>query len=219
MNRACHTTMSDRAASGRLPILSPVVDSNFDDEAALEAQLLPLRFFGDQVLRRTANAVTDIDGEIAELGRRMLITMDIEEGIGLAGPQVGKTLRIFTHGLADEAPPVLINPVIVESRGEWVYQEGCLSIPGLYFDVIRPKEIHVKAWSVDGEELDFEADELLARVCQHEMDHLDGVLFIDRINSDDRRVAEAELRKRVAGTLGTSDPFLTGKAIKALLRK
>lgn len=180
---------------------------------------MPLRFFGDQVLRRTAAEVTDINGEMAELGRRMLVTMDHEAGIGLAGPQVGRSQRLFVHGLADEAPQVLINPVIVESRGEWVYQEGCLSIPGLYFDVVRPKEIHLKAWGVDGEEIDLEADELLARVCQHELDHLDGVLFIDRISAEDKRAAEAELRKRVAGTLGTSDPFLTGKAIKALLRK
>lgn len=189
------------------------------DDGAVEQHLLPLRFFGDQVLRRTAAEVPEITPELVELGQRMLVTMDHEAGIGLAGPQVGKALRVFVHGLGDEAPPVLFNPVIVESRGEWVYQEGCLSIPGLYFDVVRPKEVHIKAWGIDGRELDIEADELLARVCQHEMDHLDGVLFIDRISPEDRRTAEAELRKRVAGTLGTSDPFLTGKAIKALLRK
>jgi peptide deformylase len=198
-------------------VADPVLDD--DDSTQLDELLMPLRFFGDQILRRVATEVADIDGDIVELGRRMLVTMDHEAGIGLAGPQVGRAQRLFVHGLADEAPPVLINPVIVESRGEWVYQEGCLSIPGLYFDVVRPKEIHVKAWGVDGEELDFDADELLARVIQHETDHLDGVLFVDRISGEDRQAAEAELRKRVAGTLGTSDPFLTGRAIKALLRK
>jgi peptide deformylase len=180
---------------------------------------MPLRFFGDQVLRRQASAVTEITGEMVELGNKMLVTMDHEAGIGLAGPQVGRSQRVFVHGLPELAPPVLFNPVVVESRGEWVYEEGCLSIPGLYFEVVRPKEIHLKAWGVDGEEIDIEADELLARVCLHEIDHLDGVLFIDRVSEEDKRAAEAELRKRVTGTLGTSDPFLTGKAIKALLRK
>ena len=190
-----------------------------DDGSSLEELLMPLRFFGDQVLRRVSAEVADLNGDIAELGQRMLVTMEYEDGIGLAGPQVGRALRIFAHGLAEQAPPVLINPVIVESRGEWVYQEGCLSFPGLYFDVVRPKEIHLKAWTVEGVEIDIEADDLLARVCQHEIDHLDGVLFIDRIQGKDRTEAEVELRQRVAGTLGTSDPFLTGRAIKALLRK
>ncbi len=188
-------------------------------DPAADELLLPLRYFGDQVLRRDATAVTDLNGDIMELGRRMLVTMDHEIGIGLAGPQVGRMARIITHGLPELAPPVLVNPVVVESSGEWVYQEGCLSIPGLYFDVVRPKQIHLRAWTPEGDEVDLDADELLARVCLHEMDHLDGVLFLDRISPEDRAVAEAELRRRVTGTLGTSDPFLTGRAIRALLRR
>lgn len=180
---------------------------------------MSLRHFGDQVLRRDAAEIHELTGDIAELGRRMLVTMDHEVGIGLAGPQVGRLARIITHGLPDEAPPVLINPVVVESSGEWVYQEGCLSIPGLYFDVVRPKQIHLRAWTPEGDEVDLDADELLARVCLHEIDHLDGVLFLDRISPEDRAIAEAELLRRVAGTLGTSDPFLTGRAIRALLRR
>ena len=180
---------------------------------------MPLRYFGDQVLRRHATDVPDITGELVEFGRSMLVTMDHEDGIGLAAPQVGRSIRMLVHGLPDEAPSILINPVIVESRGESVYAEGCLSIPGLYIDVVRPSEIHLRGWDIDGNEVDLDAEGLLARVCQHEMDHLDGLLFVDRIGVDDRIAAEAELRKRVAGTLGTSDPFLTGKAIKALLRK
>ena len=139
--------------------------------------------------------------------------------IGLAGPQVGRGVRIFTHALAELAPPVLINPQIVESRGEWSYQEGCLSIPGLYFDIVRPKEVHVRALDLQGNEVDFDADELLARVVQHEIDHLDGVLFVDLLEGEDRRAAELELRNRVAGSLGAADPFLTGKPVKALLRR
>jgi len=189
------------------------------DDATTDEHLMPLRYFGDQVLRRHAADVPDITGELVEFGRTMLVTMDHEVGIGLAAPQVGRSIRMLVHGLPEDAPPVLFNPVIVESRGESVYQEGCLSIPGLYIDVVRPSEIHLRAWDDQGNEVDLDADGMLARVVQHEMDHLDGLLFVDRISVDDRIAAEAELRKRVAGTLGTSDPFLTGKAIKALLRK
>lgn len=185
----------------------------------LDEALMPLRYFGDQFLRRQAAEVADISGDLAAFGQKMLVTMDHEVGIGLAAPQVGRSIRMLVHGLPEEAPAVLINPVIVESRGESVYQEGCLSIPGLYVDVVRPEEIHLRAWGLDGEEIDLDADGLLARVCQHEMDHLDGLLFVDRIGVEDRIATEAELRKRVSGTLGSSDPFLTGKAIKALLRK
>jgi peptide deformylase len=184
-----------------------------------DERIIPLRFFGDQVLRRVAKPVADIDGAIRELGERMLVTMAHAEGVGLAGPQVGAELRLFTHALDDLAPTVLVNPEIVESRGEWVYQEGCLSIPGLYYDVVRPKEIHLRAWDLDGREVDIDADEMLARVCQHEIDHLDGVLFVDRLTGDDRALAERELRHRVQGTLGTADPFLTGRPIRRLLRR
>ncbi len=180
---------------------------------------MPLRYFGDQFLRRRALEISDISADLVEFGHRMLATMDHEDGIGLAAPQVGRSIRMLVHGLGDQAPAVLINPVIVESRGESVYQEGCLSIPGLYVDVIRPDEVHLKAWGVQGEEIDLDADGLLARVCQHEMDHLDGLLFVDRISPQNRNATEAELRQRVSGTLGTSDPFLTGRTIKALLRK
>ena len=140
---------------------------------------MPLRFFGDQVLRRVASPVTEITDEIVDLAHRMLVTMELEEGVGLAAPQVGVSLRVFTHALDDLAPPVLINPEIVESRGEWTFQEGCLSIPGLYYDVVRPKELHLRALGLDGEVIDIDADELLARVIQHEQDHLDQVAALE----------------------------------------
>ena len=191
-------------------------------DSALEGPLetlvepLPLRFFGDQVLRRVATPITEIDGDIAELANRMLATMAEAEGVGLAAPQVGRTVRMFTHALQDEAPMVLINPEIIEVRGEWVYKEGCLSIPGLYYELVRPGEVHLRAWSLQGEELSIECDDLLARVLQHELDHLDGILMVDRLIGQARIEAEIELRQRVAGTLGASDPFLTGRRISRL---
>jgi peptide deformylase len=210
------------AEPGNTPAADGVVDG-LDEVAEVDplegVEPIPLRFFGDQVLRRVANPAADVSDELIELGRRMLVTMDREAGVGLAGPQVGAGVRIFTHALPEQAPPVLINPEIVESRGEWTYQEGCLSIPGLYYDIVRPKEVHVRAIDLHGDEVDFDAYELLARVIQHEIDHLDGVLFVDLLQGDDRRAAELELRSRVAGSLGASDPFLTGKPVRSLLRR
>jgi len=186
-------------------------------EAAAEP--IPLRFFGDQVLRRVCEPVADINGEIVELAERMLVTMEVEEGVGLAGPQVGRPLRIFTHALPDLAPPVLINPEIVELSGEWSYSEGCLSIPGLHYELVRPGTVHLRAWTIDGDEVEIEADELLGRVLQHEHDHLDGVLFVDRLTGAARAEASAELAARVAGTLGANDPLLTGRAVPGLRKR
>jgi len=180
---------------------------------------LPLRFFGDQVLRRVAPPVPDVDGDLVELSERMLVTMEQNAGVGLAAPQVGRTVRMFVHALGDEAPQVLINPEIVQFADEWTYSEGCLSIPGLYYELVRPGTVHVKAIGIDGRELEIEADQLLGRVIQHELDHLDGILFVDRLNGDARQHASLELGARVAGTLGTNDPMLTGRNIPALRRK
>lgn len=205
---------ADAAAPGLVASLAGAVE---DLDEAIET--MPLRFFGDQGLRRVADSITDVNGEIVDLATHMLSTMRDAEGVGLAGPQVGRSLRIFVHRLHEEAPTVLINPEIIEADGEWVYSEGCLSIPGLYYDVVRPERVHIRALDIEGNELDIEADEFLARVCQHEIDHLDGVLFIDRLDQVDRLDAERELRDRVAGTLGTADPFLTGRPIRKLARK
>lgn len=183
-------------------------------EAAAEP--LPLRFFGDQVLRRVSQPVTDITGDVVELAERMLVTMEKASGAGLAAPQVGRTLRMFVHALPDEAPAVLINPHIVEMSGEWTYSEGCLSIPGLYYELVRPKIVHVRAIGLDGNELEVEGDELLGRVIQHEIDHLDGVLFVDRLTGEARQEATIELKNRVTGTLGANDPLLTGRPVPAL---
>ncbi len=186
-------------------------------EAAVEP--LPLRLFGDQVLRRVAGEVTNIDGDLVELAERMLVTMDEANGVGLAAPQVGRSVRMFVHALGEQAPAVLINPEIAASSGEWTYSEGCLSIPGLYFDLVRPGTVHVRATGIDGRDLEIEADELLGRVIQHELDHLDGVLFVDRLTGEAREQASLELAGRVAGTLGANDPLLTGRPIPALRRK
>jgi peptide deformylase len=109
---------------------------------------------------------------------------------------VGVQKRFFVYDLGDgTGPHTIVNPVIVESRGEWLYDEGCLSIPKLYVEILRPKELLVTGYDLDGNELQIEADEMLGRVIQHELDHLDGVLMFERMTPDQRKLAMAEWRK------------------------
>jgi peptide deformylase len=153
-----------------------------------------IRTFGDPVLKSEAAPVTDVDGKLVRLVDEMFQVMYEAPGIGLAAPQIGVQKQLFVYDIGD-GPVTLVNPVIVESRGEWVYEEGCLSIPGLYVEMLRPKEVLLRAHDLDGNELEVEADELLARLLQHELDHLHGVLMFDRMTPEQRRAALAEYRK------------------------
>ena len=154
-----------------------------------------IRVIGDPVLRARASEVTDIDGKLAKLADDMLATMYEAPGLGLAAPQVGVQKRLFVYDVG-EGPMTIVNPEIVETHGEWAYDEGCLSIPGLAFELLRPKEVHLKGYDLDGNEVSIEADELLARAFQHEMDHLDGVLFIERLDDDTRKAAMRIIREQ-----------------------
>jgi peptide deformylase len=156
-----------------------------------------IRIVGDPVLRQKAADVTDIDGKIAKLVEDMVPTMYEAAGLGLAAPQVGVQKRLFVYDLHDdEGPQVLINPTISEARGEWVYEEGCLSVPGLHWEIVRPKEVHLTGYDLHGNEVSFEADELLARLFQHELDHLDGKLLLDLLDADQRKEAMRVMRER-----------------------
>src|SRR3954449_10778768 len=155
-----------------------------------------IRLFGDPVLKQAASEVDDIDGSLARLADDMIVTMHAAPGLGLAAPQVGVQKRFFVYDLQDDdGPKTLINPRIVESRGEWAYEEGCLSVPGLAWEIVRPKEIHLVGFDLDGNEVSIEADEILARLFQHELDHLDGVLLLDRLDTDTRKQAMKTLRE------------------------
>lgn len=159
---------------------------------------------GDPVLRQRAADVTDIDGKLARLADDMLATMYEAPGLGLAGPQVGVQKRIFVYDIG-EGPRVVVNPEIREARGEWVFEEGCLSIPELSFELVRPKEVHLVGYDIDGNEISVEADELLARCFLHELDHVDGVLFIERLERDDRKAAMKAIRERRMALAGLAD--------------
>ena len=163
-----------------------------------------IRVFGDPVLRQRAAEVDDIDGTLARLADDMLVTMYEAPGLGLAAPQVGVQKRLFVYDLQDDTgPQVIVNPTIVEARGEWLHEEGCLSVPGLAFEIVRPKEVHVTGWDIDGRQLSIDGDEMLARLLQHEIDHLDGILLLERLDPDQRKQALRELRNR--------DPELGGR--------
>lgn len=162
----------------------------------------PLRLWGDPVLTQATTEVADIDGRVAALVERMTDTMYEAEGLGLAAPQVGVGKRLFIYELEDEILRTVINPTVVETRGEWEFEEGCLSIPGLYFPIVRPKEVHITGWDLDGNEVSIEADEIEARCLQHELDHLDGILLLERLDADQRKDALRELRRR--GPLGAA---------------
>jgi peptide deformylase len=154
-----------------------------------------IRTFGDPVLASQAAAVTDIDGKIVRIVEEMFDTLyDSDSGIGLAAPQVGIQRQIFVWDMDDE-PMVILNPTITESDGEWVYDEGCLSIPGLYVEMTRPKTVLMKGIDMNGNEISLEADELEARLFQHELDHLNGVLMFDRMQPEQRKQAIAEYKK------------------------
>ena len=156
-----------------------------------------VRVFGDPVLRKVADEITEVDGKLVRLVDDMLETMYAEPGIGLAAPQVGVQRRLFVYDVG-EGPEAIVNPVISESRGEWVYEEGCLSVPGLFWEIVRPKEIHLTGYDLDGNEVSIEADELLSRLFQHELDHLEGIMLIDHLDAETRKVALKTLRERYA---------------------
>jgi len=164
----------------------------------------PIRVFGDPVLRQRAVEIEEIDAKIVRLSEEMVETMYAAPGVGLAAPQVGIERRIFVYDVGDGAQAV-INPKIVESSGEWEYEEGCLSVPDLHWTIVRPKQVHLVGYDLQGNELSIEADEYLARVFQHELDHLDGILLLERLEKDQRKQAMRVLRGRaLAGMAGST---------------
>jgi peptide deformylase len=161
--------------------------------------VLPIRTFGDPVLRTRANEVGGLREEHKRLIKDMIDTMRDAPGIGLAAPQVGVLERIFVWEVEGEHGAV-IDPVIVQRSTETeAEEEGCLSLPGLVFPVVRPAEVTIEGRNEEGESIRIEADDLLARVIQHEIDHLDGVLFPDRLPEDLKKEAMRILREQALG--------------------
>lgn len=167
---------------------------------------LPIRLYPDAILRRRAKPIESIDDGVRALANAMVETLIKRTGYGLAAPQVGVLKRLIVVDVPDHSLYVLANPKIVEASEEKVLGvEGCLSIPGIEAEVERAKYVRVEGLNLKGEEISIDAEDLLARVFQHEIDHLDGVLFIDHLGQAKRlqllkeyeRVKEKEVREGV----------------------
>ena len=154
----------------------------------------PVRLFGDPVLTTPAAEVTTFDKELRQLVADLTITMQEAPGVGLAAPQIGVSLRVFTYDVDDEIGH-LINPVLDLSDEIQDGPEGCLSLPGLTFDTKRSMSVVAKGMNMYGEPVTIIGTELLARCVQHETDHLDGVLFIDRLDALARKEAMKAIRE------------------------
>ena len=157
-----------------------------------------VRTYGDPVLRQKANPIETVDGALVKLVDDMLETMHEAVGVGLAAPQVGVQRRLFVYEL-DDGPQAIINPEIVESSVELYHDEACLSIPGLRIGIVRPEKVLLQGYDLDGNELTIEADDFMGRMFQHEVDHLDGVLMVERLDEDMRKQALRILRDRAMG--------------------
>ena len=153
-----------------------------------------IRIFGDPVLRTSAIEVVDFDKELRQLVKDLTDTMVNAPGAGLAAPQIGVGLRVFTYHVDDELGH-LINPSLDLSSEMQDGEEGCLSFPGIYYDTPRALRLVAKGFDLHGEPVIIEGSELLARAIQHETDHLDGILFIDRMDRDQRKLALKAIRE------------------------
>ena len=176
---------------------------------------LEIRIFGDPVLRQRAHVVEDFDGRLADLAANMFDTMRAADGVGLAANQVGVLKRLFTWEITEETAEgelvphgsAVVNPELLSSSDELQHgDEGCLSVPGLFYPVDRPLQVVVGYHDLGGEHHEAELDGFLARVWLHEMDHLNGILFIDHLAKHDRQAALKAMREQRLDAGGDDDP-------------
>jgi len=156
--------------------------------------IFPIRTFPDPVLRTPAAEVGTIDDDIRRLAADMLETMYDAPGVGLAAPQIGVALRVIVWDIG-EGPAVMVNPVMLETSGKWTYEEGCLSVPERYWPISRSAFAHARGLDLDGDEVEYAGDELLGRVLQHEIDHVEGHLLLKHLPRRVRNQALKEIRE------------------------
>jgi peptide deformylase len=157
--------------------------------------IMPIRTLGDPVLRTAAAPVTEFGPALEKLRDDMVETMYDAPGVGLAGPQIGVSLRLFVFDDGDSGALFVANPVLSDAGGQQEEEEGCLSIPGPFHPTVRSETITCRGSDVHGRPFEMTGEGLLARIFQHETDHLDGKLYIDRLDEDGRREVMAELRR------------------------
>lgn len=162
--------------------------------------VLPIMKYGNSVLASAAEEVKNIDDEIRELAQNMVQTMYAAPGLGLAAPQVNVSKRVITVDISvgenEKDLIILINPELLRAEGEIISEEGCLSVPGIHENVSRPVRVVIKGLDLDGQEKIIEADDLLARVFCHEIDHINGKLFIEHLSSLKRALVRRKLKKQ-----------------------
>jgi peptide deformylase len=164
----------------------------------MPSMIQPIRTYPDEVLRKVAKKVPEVDEDVRRICADMIETMCSARGAGLAANQIGLPLRIITVDAGTEKksePIAIVNPEIVKTDGEDVDDEGCLSIPGFFETVKRAKRVIVTGFSPEGKELKVECEGLLARACQHEVDHLNGILFIDHLSPVKKQLFKREYVK------------------------
>lgn len=160
--------------------------------------MLDILIMGNEVLRAMSAPVSDIDDAVRDLAAAMLPTMVEGRGVGLAAPQIGRNIRLFVTGIEGDKPRVFINPQLIRtSEALTDFEEGCLSIPGLYAELKRPEAVTIQAWNEKGRPFTLDAEGFLARVIQHEMDHLDGKLFVDHLPEMKRARLISQWEKRM----------------------
>ena len=152
---------------------------------------------GNDILRQKAEVIENIDEALAKTANNMLVALKEGKGVGLAGPQVAVMKRIFVTHVQGDVPRIFINPSLLETSGETAkMEEGCLSVPGIFADVVRAKMIKIQAWNEKGKPFTLEAGGILARVILHELDHLEGILFLDRLSEVKRNRLTAKFEKQ-----------------------
>ncbi len=188
--------MADKSTSSE-PIAT--VPSTDPAAAAPPRKIYPIVKYGDPVLEKQGATVNKFDAELAELAEDMFASMYAAQGIGLAAPQIGKSIRLavvdVTAGKNPEAKIVLVNPEIVHSEGEAREEEGCLSIPGFRGYVVRPQFVTVRAQNAKGETFEVRGENLLARAFCHEIDHLHGILFLQHLSMLKRDLIKRKIKK------------------------
>jgi peptide deformylase len=155
--------------------------------------IYPIRVFPDPVLRARTAPVTEFGRDLRRLVDDMLETMYEAPGVGLAAPQIGISRKLFVADIGD-GPFFMANPEIVETSGKWKFEEGCLSVPGLWWEFSRPAFARARGLDIDGNPVEYAGDELMGRVLQHETDHLNGMLLLERLPKRLRKEALRTLR-------------------------
>ncbi|MGB7623751.1 MAG: peptide deformylase [Terriglobia bacterium] len=167
-----------------------------------QRQIMRVLRYGAQVLQQRASPVVTFDSELRRLFDRMIVTMHVEHGVGLAAPQVGVSQQVAVIDISGGEDPSKIiricNPEIVEQHGRQSVEEGCLSFPEIRAVISRPKHVSVKGQDPDGQVIQIEADDLLARAFSHEIDHLNGVLIIDHVSALKRDLIRRRIKKKIA---------------------